>query len=118
MALNPFFSGLDSTVSAGKFFADLTLRLADGTLAPGEDAVQLSRSLGVPIPAELAGASIVSLGGRHDVGRSGRLRARSASRQIVIVYPPVAHPGFGQEKLTVKKCWNVCQTVAGRQSLR
>ncbi|SRR5258708_40138819 len=113
MPLNALFDGLDNIANAGRFFVALTERLGDGTLVADEDATQLARALGVPIPAELAGVSIVSLGESGDADRkAGPCAARSPLR-IVVTYPPVVTPSSGEIEKTFKKCFRVCQTVGG-----
>lgn len=113
MALNALFDGLDNVVSAGRFFVALTERLGDGTLTADEDAIRLSRVLGVPLPPELAGASIVSLDKCKADEREAVARAELAPTRIVITYPDIVHPGSGQTEKKFKKCFNVCQTVGG-----
>jgi hypothetical protein len=119
MSVNAIFiDGLDQVEKAGRFFVDLTQRLADGELEADEDMTRLAKILGIPIPAELAGASIVSLGKREadENAKEGCAECNQSSR-IVIHYPPTDTPGplpgSGQSERTFKKCFKVCKTVGG-----
>jgi hypothetical protein len=84
-----FFHGLDNVVSAGKFFVDLTARLADGELNADEDVMRRARSLGIAIPSELADASIVSLGNGKVAEPGTAASAKRTPSRIVIYYAPV-----------------------------
>lgn len=114
MPLIAFFDGLDNITSAGRFFVDLTARLGDGELEAGENATRLARTLGVTIPSELAGASIVSLGNGKVAELGTGPSAERARPRIVIHYPPVPDPCPGQPgqvERKFKKCWTVCKGV-------
>jgi hypothetical protein len=121
MPLNPFFDGLDNVLSAGKFFVDLTQRLGDGELHAGEDVTRLARTLGMAIPSELAGASILSLGKGKVAERGTEPSAERTPALIVIHYPPVSNPcpgqiedpGSGQAEKRFQKCFSICKTVGG-----
>ena len=114
MSLNPFFDGLENTTNAGSFFVALTERLgSDGSHVAGDDLVQLARVLGIPVPPELAGASIVSSEGSKLSEEAKCSCSDRASPRVVITYPPVVTPGSGQTEKTFSKCFKVCQTVAG-----
>lgn len=119
MSVNAIFiDGLDQVEKAGRFFVDLTQRLEDGELEADEDITRLAKILGVAVPAELAGASIVSLGKREaDENAKDECGGCSRSSRIVIYYPPTDNPnptpGSGQMERTFKKCYKVCKTVAG-----
>jgi hypothetical protein len=113
MSLNALFDSLDNIEKAAKFFVDLTERLGDGELDAGEEVMRLSRSLGVPYPPELAGASIVSLGSGEITKLATEPTAERSSPQIVIYYPPVFNPCQGQIEKTIRKCFKVCQSVGG-----
>lgn len=113
MSMNALFNGLDSVEKTGRFFVDLTQRLGDGELNADEDITRLSRALGVPIPSELVGASIVSSGSGKVCESATEPCAEPTSTRIVIYYPPVYNPSPGQIEKKIKKCFKVCQTVAG-----
>jgi hypothetical protein len=123
MPLNAFFDGLDSLASAGRFFVDVTQRLADGKLERNEDINRLSRTLGITVPPELTGSTIRALGDAEDVkiekekpdeqhGEQKQERVvEKGLPQIIIKYPPEPYTGSGQIEKKFKKCFEVCQSV-------
>ena len=113
MSLNHFFNGIDSVEKTGRFFVALAERLGDGTLDANDDALRLARVLGVPLPPELMDASISSSDETRPDEKGKLARAESGSPRILIIYSDIDHPGSGQTELKFKKCFKVCQTVAG-----
>lgn len=113
MSMNVFFDGLDNAGKVGKFFVDITERLGDGEIKAGEDVTRLSRILGIPIPSELADTSIIFSGNGEVTEPAKELFTKRTSPQIIISYPPVFNSNLGQEERKFKRCFKVCQTVAG-----
>lgn len=107
MSLNAFFNGVDSVERSGRFFVEMTRRLGDGEIDPGDDVTRLSRTLGIALPSELAGASIVSMAS-DEVARL----ATQPGTEILVSYPPETCPP-GQVEKTFKRCFQVCKTVSG-----
>jgi hypothetical protein len=122
MAINAFFDGLDNATTAGKFFVALTGRLGEGTVIGGEDATHLAKAFGIAIPASLEGASIDTMAEATEHGKAPDSEATEHEREssrldtvpltIVISYPPTVTDPPPKE-LKFKKCFKVCQTVAG-----
>jgi hypothetical protein len=113
MPLNAYLDALDNVTTTGRFFVDLARRLGPGTVVAGEDATRLAHAFGLPVPPDLAGATIETM----EEGHKGKHAEHAAARapggpiQIVVTYPPVVPPE--PVPLKFKKCFQVCKTVGG-----
>ena len=111
---NAFFYGIDNVASAGQFFVALAQRVGEGPLADGEDMATLARAFRLPIPPELAAASIVSIEDGRELDRAALVRDTPV--RIVITYPPTdggTKPDGGPQATAFQKCFEVCQSVKG-----
>lgn len=106
MAYVSLIDGIDDVVRSGQFFVTLTERLGDGKLDEGENALHLSRSLGITFPRELEGATIESIGERE-------LVADRNSTIVAVTYPPRAGCMTGTTARAFSRCFKVCKKVSG-----
>lgn len=114
MPLNLFLDSMDTFANTGRFFVELTERIGDGKLVGDEDVTHLARAFGLKVPAELTGASIVSLEEGHETEEATGRKDEPGRLRMIVTYPPVIlPPDSGVVEKKFKKCFKVCQTVGG-----
>lgn len=106
MARNTDFLGSAETlVETAKFFHELSHRIGDGKLPPGEDAKRLAKILGIPLPAALEDATIEAI----ETGKAADAKAETGTLQIAIALPPEDVPAGGPPTSAKKgNCYRTC----------